>query len=141
VSSAKFAPMTASLLARKGEAMPSPITSNPLPFSRVLERAKPQSVPQPMEPIVVIPESASDAVSMRAVVNGSGGHTGKHRKIVVTLTAREHETLGIIAVKKDVTRHQIVRSALDAYLDLLAKEYGDCNCVSRADCTKGCEPD
>ena len=54
----------------------------------------------------------------------------KPRRLVVTLTAAEYETLGHMAVKKGSTRHQLLRDALDEYMALLGEEFGgDCNCI------------
>jgi hypothetical protein len=55
-------------------------------------------------------------------------HPDKPRRLMVTLTPEEYEMLGIIGVKKDVTRHQLLRIAFDEYLLQLVEEYGE-NCV------------
>jgi hypothetical protein len=56
--------------------------------------------------------------------------TGKPRQLSVSVTPGEYETLGLIAVKKSVTRHQLVRNALDEYLALLVDEFGEgCQCI------------
>ncbi len=106
--SAKFAPMTADLLARKGEAMPSPLASNPFSFHRSVERPQaPAATPpgegaQPKSPLVHdIRKTPALAPEVHA--------PARPRRITVTLTAREHEALGILAVKRDVTRHRIIR--------------------------------
>ena len=52
-------------------------------------------------------------------------HPDKPRRLMVSLSSNEHETLGLIAVKKGVTRHQLLRNALDEYLALLVEEYGE----------------
>ena len=58
-------------------------------------------------------------------------HTGeKLRRIVLTLTPHEYETLGLVAVKKNSTRHQLAQEAMDAYFEWLASEYGEaCACI------------
>jgi hypothetical protein len=49
---------------------------------------------------------------------------------MVTVTAGEFETLGLIGVKKNVSRHQLLRNALDEYLALLVDEYSQaCQCI------------
>jgi hypothetical protein len=56
--------------------------------------------------------------------------TDKPRRLMVTLSPGEYETLGIIGVKKNATRHQLLRSALNEYLALLVEEFsGDCQCI------------
>jgi hypothetical protein len=56
--------------------------------------------------------------------------TDKGRRLTVTVTPSEYETLGIIGVKKDVSRHQLLRNALDEYLALLVEEYSEaCQCI------------
>ena len=58
-------------------------------------------------------------------------HPDKPRRLMVTLTAEEYEMLGIIGVKKDVTRHQLLRIAFDEYLLQLVEEYGEsCVCIA-----------
>jgi hypothetical protein len=59
--------------------------------------------------------------------------------MMVTLTAVEFERLGIAAVKKGVTRHQIVRDALDLHMDRLKREYGGCGCMATGgSCSRDC---
>jgi hypothetical protein len=49
---------------------------------------------------------------------------------MVSVTPGEFETLGIIAVKKSITRHQLVRNALNEYLALVVEEFGEgCQCI------------
>jgi len=150
MSAAKFASLTASLLARKGEARPSeilPSLSYPPPW--------PEKANRP--PVLVVParevsrpaaEAYADTPEPERKERASAkAPTGKppppapgpkpHR-LMVKLTPSEFETLGLIGVKKGVTRHQLVRSAVDEYLALLVEEYaGDCECIHSA-C--GCRP-
>jgi hypothetical protein len=59
----------------------------------------------------------------------------KTRRLMVSLTPSEYETLGIIGVKKALSRHQLLRGAVDEYLALLVEEYsGDCACI-HSSCT------
>ncbi|HXJ00050.1 MAG TPA: hypothetical protein VNH44_02430, partial [Micropepsaceae bacterium] len=64
----------------------------------------------------------------------------KPRRLMVSLTPGEYETLGIIGVKKNTTRHQLLRNALDEYLALLVEEFsGDCQCIySGGSCSNSC---
>jgi len=54
---------------------------------------------------------------------------------MVIVTADEFEKLGIAAVKKDKSRHEIVRAALDAYFQQLAAELQrKCACMADGPC-------
>jgi hypothetical protein len=59
------------------------------------------------------------------------GTTGeKPRRLVLALTPHEYETLGLVAVKKGSTRHQLAQEAMDAYFEWLVSEYGEvCGCI------------
>jgi hypothetical protein len=62
--------------------------------------------------------------------------------MVVTLSSRQHEVLGILAVKKNITRHQAARMALESYFERLADDFrGSCNCISDGSCCNGCDTD
>jgi hypothetical protein len=68
------------------------------------------------------------------VASGGGqpptGTSDKGRRLMVTVTPGEYETLGLIGVKKNVSRHQLLRNALDEYLALLVDEYSEaCQCI------------
>jgi len=64
------------------------------------------------------------------------------RRLMVTVTPTEYETLGLIGVKKNKTRQQLVRNALDEYLALLVEEFaGDCQCIyTGGSCGNSCRP-
>ena len=128
MSQTRFTPITSHLLARKGDAVPSAVPhageSEPSPF---WARADSQDPTQQM------------ARPRQAVNPPRPPEPGKPHKMVVTLFAMEFEKLGIAAVKKGVTRHQVVRTALDLHLDRLKREYGGCGCMAvGGDCTEGC---
>ena len=108
MSSAKFAAITASLLARKGDAAPSvvaPVTAPPRP---TLVRRDDQSFPsEPRQP-----------------------DNEKLRRIVVSITQEELERLSIAAIKKGTNRHDIVRAALNDYFRKLSAEFPHpCACM------------
>ena len=98
--------------------------------------AAPQALPRP----VVTSRTPVSAVSMREKLEvDSGDHP---RRIVLSLSPTEHEKLGIAAVKKGLSRNQLVRAALESYLDALMQEYrASCACLGseggRASC---CSP-
>ncbi len=120
MSQPRFAPITASLLARKGEAIPSAPKQS---FAWLHE-------PLPAEP----PQPVVEPAPIFAMEPGEKPH-----RIMVALSAREYEALGIAAVKKNTTRHQIARHAMDAYFGALAREFhGECRCVSDAARDGGC---
>jgi hypothetical protein len=158
MSGGKFASLTANLLVRKGDARPStvlPLAAYPgfahrehgstrdepddsgeprgvvLAMSPVaLEMSAPQ---EPSAPAAKLPRSRSAAPPPPP----SGPSSEKPRRLVVVLTPMEHETLGLVAVKKSLTRHQLLRNAVDEYLALLVEEFdGDCRCIQT-----GCECD
>jgi hypothetical protein len=128
VSTSRFAPITSSLFARKGDAMPSGTAPKPSLFW----------TREPPPPVPPVDSARPDAAPP------SPPQAGKPHRMMVMLTPAEFEKLGIAAVKKGVTRHQIVRSALDAHLDRLKREYGGCGCMaqfSRSEggaCPEGC---
>ncbi|HMI97025.1 MAG TPA: hypothetical protein VK479_10980 [Micropepsaceae bacterium] len=156
MSSGKFASLTPNLLVRKGEAAPSPITPSPTasgparPFARAIERVEgrtsahptqqvhqpawqngPQRAPewQDLPPRVDAPERVF-VQSAREIALHSD-HPDKPRRLMVSLSSEEYEMLGIIGVKKSVTRHQLLRIAFDEYLLQLVEEFGEgCNCVA-----------
>lgn len=104
-----FAPITAALLARKGDAAPS----------------------APQKPIFVWRQAEP--------VPASTAPPRTHR-ITVTLGDGEYQALGIAAVKKGVSRHRIVREALDRHLAQLARDYGACACMGLdRSCGGSCE--
>jgi len=109
VSSAKFAAITASLLARKGDASPSvvgPATAAP----------RPALVPRDERPFRSEPRQPDNAE--------------KPRRIMVSMTQEELERLDIAAIKKGTSRHDIVRSALSDYFRKLSAEFPrPCPCM------------
>jgi len=113
LSSQRFAPLTSGLFARKGDAAPS--APKPSLFWTREPPPKTELPPQPPPPI------------------------DRPHRMMVTLSPSEYERLGIAAVKKGVTRHQILRIALDAHMDRLKREYGGCGCMAMGGgCTEGC---
>jgi len=141
----KFAPMTAGLLARKGDAMPSTLLppKQPVMWARPdtqppLQIAQPAPIPKPIaehiECFTYVPISPSQPAT--DVRHAPHDHD-KPRRLFVALSHDEHERLAIAAAKKDMTQHQIVHHALEAYFEKLALETG-CRCIAGGDCTSGC---
>ena len=174
MSTPHFAPITSSLLARKGDAAPSAIAGRPTMFWRrepeqstvqpfvseslpriaAASNAEPEPASEAPRPFVVtpLPETPQRPVVTKpepkrvmAAVPEAVPHTpvpapdGKLHKIMVALTPVEFEKLGIAAVKKGVTRHHIVRTALDMHLARLQREYGGCGCMANGgECQNDC---
>jgi hypothetical protein len=142
----RFAPITSSLLARKGHAGPSATPSVKLPFVWPLDKTAADAPADAREPpgvghanghVAPLPKPVlefkkpSSEPRSSSEPRGPGGAADRPRKISVALSAREHETLAIIAVKRGLTKHQIVRDALDAYFGTLAREYRtQCSCIA-----------
>jgi hypothetical protein len=109
MSSARFASITSSLLARKGEARPwaqEAVATPPWPSD--IRHATAAAPPPP--PV-------------------------KDRSCSVRMSAHDYERLGILAVKSGVTRHQLLKDALAQFLAGKARDYG-CACLGA--CNRGC---
>ncbi len=99
MSSTKFAAITASLLASKGDAAPSVV----MPAS-----TRPALVPRDDEPFTSEPQRSENVE--------------KPRRIMISITQQELERLDIAAIKKGTSRHHIVRGALNEYFRKLSAE-------------------
>jgi hypothetical protein len=126
VSNPRFAPITSSLLARKGDAMPSGAKPS-LFWTRDLPPPPPPPVP-----------AAAPEVALAAPLPPGPPDIAKPHRMMVTLTAGEFEKLGIAAVKKGLTRQQVLRIGLDAHLERLKREYGGCGCMANGGCDQSC---
>lgn len=165
MSSAKFASMTASLLARKGHAAPSlatlptrpsvfgdqdppfppppprdfPAEIAPAPMPRVAPDEAPFFRPRPPRDfsgaIEPAPHSAPKRDPLPAQTQAELDPGEKPRRIVVTLSHEEFERLCIAAIKKDISRHDIVHTALEHYFQQLAAELPRrCACMAEGGC-------
>ncbi len=113
--SAKFASITAGLLARKGEAQPWNTMA-----SGMMQEPEKASLPWRGEPArgePVPPPSKEKSCSVR-------------------MSAHDYERLGIIAVKTGVTRQQLLKDALAQFLDSKARTLS-CACLGA--CENRCE--
>lgn len=115
MSSAKFASITSSLLARKGEARP---------WSQSLETGLEIEVPQ-------IPAAWRSEASVPPPPPPA-----KERSCSLRMSAHDYERLGILAVKGGVKRQDLLKAALADYLNGKAREYG-CACLGA--CNNNCE--
>ena len=115
MSSAKFASITAGLLARKGEAQPW----------NQLGRAEPEQpfwrtrIPE----VAAVPPPPPPA---------------KDKSCSVRMSLHDFERLGILAVKSDTTRQQLLKDALAQFLDAKAKDFG-CACLGACNSNCGSE--
>jgi hypothetical protein len=115
----KFASITSGLLARKGEARPwnyaddnPPMPQQPPPLVWRAEAAmQPAGAPPPPPPT-------------------------RDRSCAVRMSAQDFERLGILAVKRGVTRQQLMKDALAQMLASQARIFA-CSCMGA--CEKNCD--
>ena len=154
IDESKFGRLTADLLVRKGDAEPSdirrvrkPKTETPplnlaAPNPQAADQAPANQAPAfQTADLTAVPDEHSDLLLPYGVFEHTiaQGTPKKQHRIMIVLTEEEHETLGILAVKKGFTRHQVLRKALDGYLEWLVDEYGTrCRCISST-CSSECD--
>jgi hypothetical protein len=155
IDESKFGRLTADLLVRKGDAEPSDIRrlrkrKNEAPPLNLVPPPTEAAEPIPADPppayqtadVTSVPGESSDLLLPYGVFEHTitqGAPKKQQHRIMIVLTEEEHETLGILAVKKGFTRHQVLRKALDGYLEWLVDEYGTrCRCLSTA-CSTDCD--
>ena len=149
MSQSKFAHITASLLARKGEAKPwedpgkKPLSwrddapppaatpsapAAPPPFAQVRASAV-QQAPLPCHDI-----EFSDMSAAMAMPPPLGEHE-KIKKCTIRMTLYDYERLGIIAVKQNVTRQHLLHDALNQFFAAATEQYRkDCACLDEEAC-------
>ena len=115
MSSPRFAPITAGLLARKGEAQP---------WKQVGKA--------PVEKVSSIPW---EPYTPEAEVMPPPPGQGKDRACSIRMSAHDFERLGILAIKTGSSRQQLLKDALQEFLANRADEYG-CSCLGA--CQNGC---
>ena len=122
MSSPRFAPITAGLLARKGEAQPWK------QVGKVQGEAVEKVASIPWQPYT--PE---------AEIVPPPPRSGKDRACSIRMSAHDFERLGILAVKKDTTRQQLLKEALAEFLAAKAQDYG-CACLNNSGgaCNQDC---
>lgn len=126
MSQPRFAPITASLLARKGAATPSAM----LPRHDYVRHVAPLPPREEPEPALIHELDPDHSLHDPA----------RPKKLFIAMTHREHEQLAIAAVKTGLTKHRLVRDALEIYFEQLALDMGDdCPCVTSGfGCRGGC---
>src|ERR1700742_481880 len=108
MSSAKFASITSSLLARKGEARPWAQEAS----------------------VAVSPSWGSDLRS--DIATPPPPPPSKDRSCSVRMSPHDFERLGILAVKSGGTRQQLLKDALAQFLASKAQDYA-CACLGACD--------
>jgi hypothetical protein len=126
MSAAKFASITAGLLARKGEAMPwvqsgTQESAKPVPAWRQQVAPPPVVTPPPPLLAAALPPSTPP----------------KDKSCSIRMSAHDYERLGIIAVKTGNSRAQLLKDALAQFLAGQAKQHG-CLCLKPGAETCGC---
>ena len=134
----KFAAITSSLLARKGEAAPWPNAAPAAWTPAIITDAPPFVAPEPRfaapEPRPaphMVPHATPTPVPQAAKAPPPQPDTVK--RCTVRLTQREYERLGILAVKKNLTRQQLLQAALAEALAGMAQ-----TCAPDCECLNGC---
>ena len=122
MSGAKFASITAGLLARKGEAQPWRELAADLATDLGAELASLDKTPLSWRP---------PAAAMAA----PPPPPGKDRSCSVRMSAHDYERLGILAVKAGSSRQQLLKDALTQLLAVKGRDYG-CACLGA--CDRGC---
>ena len=122
---AKFAPVTAALLARKGEA-------RPWGYDGAETDAEPHDgffSPHASAPSSLREDHANDASP--APLPFSFPQTGDGmRRVTLRMTQTDYERLGLIAAKRDITRQRLLHQMLHDFLASAAHEYGaQCGCI------------
>jgi hypothetical protein len=119
----KFAPVTAALLARKGEARPWGYDS---------AGATPEPDAGFFSPRAAAPlqeEHANDASPPPVALAFSQTGDGM-RRLTLRVSQADCERLGLIAAKRDLTRQRLLHRMLDDFLAGAAREYGaQCGCI------------
>jgi hypothetical protein len=130
MSPPRFASITASLLARKGDAQPWDSAKQPLPWDR-------GALPAPPPPAFFKPLLSQQANEPEPA---QAHQPADLKKISVRMSHHDYERLGILAVKQDKTRQRLLHEALDGLLTGITQKFGaDCACLGEersADCER-----
>ena len=139
MSTPRFASITASLLARKGEAQPwSNPNKQPLAWDGTLP--PPELPPRSdLPPVAATPSRPADLPRATDLLRRSEPARGARRetaasdalkKCTVRMSHYDHERLGILAVKQGKTRQRLLQEAVDALLSGITKAFGPgCACL------------
>jgi hypothetical protein len=148
MSRPRFTPITSDLLVRKGEARPLDIFGTHwFEFTRAAEAQGASSQTalehEDEERIRVEFEKWMREQEMKPAL-AHPHHTHAHhgseaaRRCTIRLSPVEYERLGIVAVKREITRQQALRQAVERYLATAKRQYkAQCNCLGGA-CNGAC---
>ena len=140
MSRPRFAPITSSLLERKGQARPLDIRgARAFEFSRGAETFSEPALleREDEERIQVEYEKWMREQAIAAVPHGHHADD-QPRRCTIRLSHAEYERLGIVAVKREITRQQALRQAVERYLAAAKRQYkAQCSCLGGA-CNGSC---
>jgi hypothetical protein len=141
MSYSKFTSMTANLVARNSEAAPALALVSATP---AVSWAHGPHEPEMPERQCALSNSLveegyrrwrsndrNDFASANTASEDKPSRRPRAHRLVVAMTDAEYEALALIAAKSGLTRHQVVRNALNGYFKWLADEYAStCSCIS-----------
>ncbi|HET7084000.1 MAG TPA: hypothetical protein VFI23_04460 [Rhizomicrobium sp.] len=128
MSGAKFASITASLLARKGEAQPWNQAGPPLALAEAGSEARPERAERAVEARV---EAEISYPWRHREAHGAPPPPpppAKEKSCMLRMSAHDFERLGILAIKTGSSRAQLLKDAVQEFLANRADEYG-CSCL------------
>jgi hypothetical protein len=141
--SRKFAQITAGILARKGEAVPSLTEGEPIAF----QPEKPQAAAPPhlgwatelRHAFVADITSGKPIPKKTKRTRSKAGADPAIRKLFLKVSARDNERLEIAAVKLGSTRNDLLKNAILSYLDELTRQFEHrCGCIAGKDSGEAC---
>ena len=128
MSGSKFASITSSLLARKGEAEPwhEPLRKD-LPWQRgETGQGAPWPAVAPGDDPAPVRAAPKTVRARKKPINDSGD-----KKCAVRMTHYDYERLGIMAVKKGTSRQRLMQQALEEFFGRMARDYAaECACLA-----------
>lgn len=128
MKSAKFAPITSALLARKGEARP---WANSGPGNDQMPETMIGFFPHTTAALgQAVKDQANDVSPFRLPPTGAQRAQNGIRKVTLRLPQADYEKLCLIAAKRDITRQRLLQQMLGRLLAEAAEEYGTgCGCI------------
>lgn len=135
--------MTANLLSRKGDALPSSMAKTVLDWNSTIPSFDSPPPPSPAAPRAANGHHrAVHADQKQAGPADHTLHTEDHphpRKIQIGLSDEDHERLRIVAARREISRQAAVREALSEYFERLGQDYkNECRCISGTSCARPC---
>ncbi len=130
MSTAEFASLHGGLIARKGEALPAPAISNIGSNTGVrcddvapLDPVPRQKQPPGMCAPVTLPAKPKP-----------GGKGARIKAVTLRIDAAQYHRVHLAAAKLDLSGQDLLRAAVEYYLNYLSDEvFPDCGCVRGAD--------